>query len=503
MRVKLLLVLVLNLTLFSILASHNQVLGETVWFRFCSRISDSSGPFDDGSGNRYRCSGSKSQCIPINLNENAVSITQNNLTFGVGASCPNPVYVYSGGDWETAGSSVDTPPYSWGGTNVVKTSVNTPSLNMYFDCGTPTYTVAGPDGGALPSWLSFTQSYRQPHLTSSNDTAKLSEFDFVIDPAANVAPGTPLTLEFKRTANCAVDGNSGSNKPYNAPVSWASSNCNLWPTVAPPAFNPRSVTQQKTFYVGNLCATETPTPTPTTPVSYKPTLTPTPIPTNTPTPTHTPTPTLTPTPTITPTPTPPAVCNCEGLLEVINGTIGMGSTFTVRQHASTTSNAHVNSMVYHVERKVNNGTFEEIANSGEITAVATTDDPNLYYTDWTYTIPVESTSGTYEYHIWVDLSNRCEYNAHAYNRYDSVVLGTSTQKGSFFEMIRSFIASLFGSFRGTSKQNGETPFMGPAAPGGGGTMCITGANSPKLCTFYPALNIIKQCKHIYFTIFVP
>jgi hypothetical protein len=159
-------------------------------------------------------------------------------------------------------------------------------------------------------------------------------------------------------------------------------------------------------------------------------------------------------------------------------------------------------MVYHVERRINNGPWEEIANSGEITAVATTDDPNLYYTDWTYTIPVESTSGTYEYHIWVDLSNRCEYNAHAYNRYDSVVLGTSTQKGSFFEMIRSFIASLFGGFRGTSKQNGEIPFMGPAAPITG-ILRPTGVKSPQLGTFYPALNIIKACKEMWFTVFVP
>ena len=241
------------------------------------------------------------------------------------------------------------------------------------------------------------------------------------------------------------------------------------------------------------CSPAIPTPTPTR--------TPTPTPSNTPTPTPTKTPT--PTPSNTPTPTPTPVCDCEGLLEVINGTIGMGSTFTLRQHASTTPNAYVKSMVYHVERRINSGSWQEIANSGEITAVATTDNPNIYYTDWTYTLPVESTSGTYEYHIWVQIW--CDHKPTALNtNTNSAILGASTQKGSLFDIIKSFLSSLFGSFRGQPYNIAETPFMGPAGP----TSIVptilrpTGVNSPQLGTFYPALNIIKQCKHLYFTVYV-
>ncbi len=460
------------------------------------------------------------------------------------ADCTGYLTLNAPAEWIEAGGIRDTPRFDW------RSNIGSYTSWPYYDtgcsykcgykgcrrvqvwrtvqCQSPTYTIT--NIASLPSYIDKT-SFKKETVSSSNlslgpDGAKFT-FKFTTN---NPPKGEKFTLKFQRVATCELKahmlytfaGDTDEGCPESqfhvdggaiARYKEGINNCHDY-TNAEWSVNNWVATGEYTITVGDSCGptstptktpvpTNTPIPTPTRTPTMTPTITPTRTPTITPTrtPTMTPTKTLTPTPSNTATPTPTPVCDCEGLLEVVSGTLGMGSTFTLRQHGSTTSNAYVKSMIYHVERSINGGPWEEIANSGEITAVATTENPNLYYADWTYTLPIETAKGTYQYHIWVQIW--CDHKPTALNRNaESSILGASNQRGSLIDIIKRFLSSLFSTFRGKPYDIAETPFMGPAGPITPAILHPTGVNSLQLGTFYPATNIIKECKHLYFTVYV-
>lgn len=206
-------------------------------------------------------------CYPISLNENILA-TKNGQP---GAGCDFNVEVRPQGEWVSAGSYFDSPPYAWGNDSFYTSG----QLNASFTCGNPTFAL---DQSSLPSYIQLT---KQEDLPADTNNGPGKRYHFSFAPAAPL--GTSFNLGSSFQTDCQMKRQRGT---VLAPVSGGTSVSGCM-TRNPININPRKANLNLPITIGDACGTPTPPP-----------------PTATPQPTATPIPTATPTsPPTTPTPT--------------------------------------------------------------------------------------------------------------------------------------------------------------------------------------------------------